>query len=111
MPAALTAPTTAAPQAPVDVRGFRSLLVELRADCLRQRALALAESATALPDPVAVSRAAQLLRSIEEIDAALLRIVAGAYGTCVGCDAVIPAERLELRPHAARCVACEEVTR
>jgi DnaK suppressor protein len=108
MPTALNAPT---PAAPVDVDAFRTQLVDVRADAVRQRELALIESATSLPDPVAVRRAASLLRSIEEIDAALQRIAEGTYGSCVRCARTIPAERLEFRPHAARCVACEEVVR
>ena len=70
--------------------------------------LALAETATSLPDPVAVSRAAALLRRMEEIDAALDRIDAGTYGTCVHCGTAIPPERLEFRPHAAGCVSCQQ---
>jgi len=38
---------------------------------------------------------------------ALQRIQEGAYGTCVGCGAPIPEGRLEARPEAARCVACQ----
>jgi DnaK suppressor protein len=60
-----------------------------------------------VPDPVAVSRAAGLLRTVEEIDAALERIAAGTYGVCVHCGVAIPAERLEFRPHAAACVTCQ----
>ena len=86
----------------------RVLLEAQRADCLRQRELALAETATSLPDPVAVSRAAALLRRVEEIDAALDRIDAGTYGTCVHCGTAIPPERLEFRPHAAGCVSCQQ---
>ena len=108
MSTVLTAQTTAVP---IDRQGFRALLTDLRADCVRQRELALAESATAMPDPVAVSRAARLLRSIQEIDAALQRIVEGSYGSCVHCGAGIPAERLEFRPFASGCVACEERAR
>lgn len=86
---------------------FRVLLEEQRADCLRQRELALAESATSMPDPVAVSRAATLLRTIEDIDTALERIAEGGYGVCVHCGVDIPVERLEFRPFAAGCVACQ----
>jgi len=111
MPTAITPSTTAASAVPAEFRGFRTLLVDLRADCVRQRELALAETATSLPDPVAVSRAAHLLRSIEEIDSALQRISEGTYGRCMCCGAGIPAERLEFRPHAARCVACQERAR
>jgi len=37
---------------------------------------------------------------------ALDRIEAGTYGSCDGCGASIPEERLELRPMAGRCVTC-----
>jgi DnaK suppressor protein len=99
---------TAAPAVPIDPAAFRDLLSGLRTDCIRQRELTVAGSATAMPDPVAVSRAAHLLRTIGEIDAALLRITGGSYGSCVTCGTAIPAERLELRPFAARCVTCEQ---
>ena len=101
-PIAPTAPTTTTSQP------YRALLLAQRADCLQQRELALAESATSVPDPVAVSRAAALLRTLEEIDAALDRIDAGTYGTCVHCGTAIPSERLEFRPHAAGCVSCQQ---
>jgi RNA polymerase-binding transcription factor DksA len=98
--------TAAVPPATWD--SFRVLLEDQRADCLRQRELALAETATSMPDPVAVRRAATLLRSIEEIDAALDRIETGTYGCCVHCGFAIPRERLEFRPFAARCVSCQQ---
>ncbi|MGY1815292.1 TraR/DksA family transcriptional regulator [Blastococcus sp. SYSU D00820] len=101
--------TTLVPAIPTpDRAAFRQLLETQRADCVRQRELALAETATSLPDPVAVSRAAALLRTIEEIDAALERIAAGTYGVCTGCGSAIPAERLEFRPFAASCVSCQQ---
>ena len=85
---------------------FRALLDEQRADCVRQREAALAECAQSVPDPVAQRRSADLLVTLGEIDAALARIEAGTYGRCTGCQAEIPAERLELRPFARTCVAC-----
>jgi DnaK suppressor protein len=85
---------------------FRILLEEQRTDCVRQREAALAECAQSVPDPVAQRRSADLLLTIGEIDAALARIAAGTYGRCTGCQAEIPAERLELRPFAGTCVAC-----
>ncbi|MGY1805780.1 TraR/DksA family transcriptional regulator [Blastococcus sp. SYSU D00669] len=90
---------------------FRVLLEEQRADCVRQRDAALAETVSPVPDPVAVRRAAGLQRTVEEIDAALARIAAGTYGVCTGCGGTIPAERLEFRPHAATCVACAQPER
>jgi DnaK suppressor protein len=85
---------------------FRTLLEEQRADCVRQREEALAECAQSVPDPVALSRSASLQDTITEIDAALERIAAGTYGSCVHCSASIPEERLELRPYAGACVSC-----
>jgi RNA polymerase-binding transcription factor DksA len=108
MSTVLTARASAAPAVAPEHQTFRTLLLGLRADCLRERELALAESATAMPDAVAVSRARRLLRTVEEIEAALQRITDGTYGACVRCGADIPLERLEFRPFAAGCVACEE---
>jgi DnaK suppressor protein len=90
---------------------FRVLLQSRREDCLRQREVAVAETVASHPDLVAVTRAAILLGRIDEIDAALDRIAAGTYGTCVHCGAAIPTERLEFRPYAVSCVACPQSTR
>lgn len=38
---------------------------------------------------------------------ALRRIDLGTYGTCVDCGAKVPEGRLEAKPEAARCVACQ----
>ena len=101
--------TATTPSAPTTTfEPFRALLRTQRADCVRQRDLTLAETATSVPDPVAVSRAAALLQTIEEIDAALDRIDAGTYGACVHCGTAIPAERLEFRPYAAGSVSCQQ---
>jgi DnaK suppressor protein len=43
---------------------------------------------------------------LAEIDAALTRLAAGRYGTCVRCGRTIPAGRLTARPAAATCLAC-----
>ena len=85
---------------------FRALLQTQRAECLQQREEALAECATSVPDPVAQRRSADLQRTVEEIDAAMGRLDQGTYGRCTGCAAVIPEERLELRPFARTCVSC-----
>jgi DnaK suppressor protein len=44
----------------------------------------------------------------DQVTAALARIEAGTYGTCVRCGAVIPFERLEAMPAAELCIACKE---
>jgi len=87
---------------------FRVLLESLRDDCLQRREVALAETISSNPDPVAMSRTATLLHTIAEIDAALDRIAAGTYGLCVHCGAAIPEERLEFRPFASGCVSCQQ---
>ncbi len=97
------APATTDPQA---WAGIRAMLEAQRADCVRQREEALDECAQSVPDPVAQSRSASLLRTIEEIDAAFGRIDRGTFGVCTSCGAAIPEERLELRPFASTCVAC-----
>ncbi|MDR2998672.1 MAG: TraR/DksA C4-type zinc finger protein [Microbacterium sp.] len=48
---------------------------------------------------------------LRQVDDALARVDAGTYGICAGCGKPIPAERLEVRPFADRCVACAEAGR
>ncbi len=44
----------------------------------------------------------------EELHEAMTRLDQGTYGICVNCGRSIGEERLEVRPHAARCVDCEK---
>jgi len=90
---------------------LRALLLQQRDEVLAQRALALAETVASHPDLVAVTRAATLRDRVDEIDAALHRMVAGTYGTCASCGAAIPVERLEFRPYAVSCVGCQQPAR
>lgn len=39
--------------------------------------------------------------------AALARLDAGTYGTCVDCGGQISEARLQVRPEAARCIECQ----
>ena len=87
---------------------FRRMLEQRRAECLRQRESALVDTVASVPDPVAIARSGQLLRTIGEIDAALARLEAGTYGRCVSCGSALPLERLEVRPFAAGCVPCRQ---
>jgi DnaK suppressor protein len=50
---------------------------------------------------------AQAHAAVEEIDAALLKIAAGSYGSCESCGSPIPRARLEALPHARLCVSCK----
>jgi DnaK suppressor protein len=53
----------------------------------------------------AVLALARLQRS--EVCDALVRIDEGTFGTCADCGAGVPDGRLEAKPQAARCVACQ----
>ena len=59
-------------------------------------------------DTLAVERDRDLALSararVDEIDAALARMDAGTYGICVSGEDIIPKERLEALPMAAKCV-------
>jgi DnaK suppressor protein len=46
-------------------------------------------------------------RQRSDVLAALQRIDLGTYGTCVDCGGPVPEGRLEAKPEAARCVACQ----
>ncbi len=48
----------------------------------------------------------QLLQQLTLVDEALARIAEGTYGQCTVCHRQIMAERLEVVPWAATCVAC-----
>ncbi len=44
---------------------------------------------------------------LQLIEAALKRIEEGRFGTCEGCDALIPERRLQVIPYARFCVSCQ----
>jgi DnaK suppressor protein len=46
-------------------------------------------------------------RQRAEVLAALERVREGTYGKCVDCGLQVTEERLEARPEASRCVACQ----
>jgi DnaK suppressor protein len=75
--------STTSPAAATRWGVFRVLLEEQRADCVEEREL------------------------IDEIDTALDRIADGTYGRCANCGVDIAVERLESRPSAAGCAACQ----
>lgn len=45
-------------------------------------------------------------RELAEVEAALLRIEAGAYGRCENCGGPIGAQRLRAIPEARNCIGC-----
>jgi RNA polymerase-binding protein DksA len=63
-------------------------------------------------DMLADLGAAMVDRQIVEvrtIEAALKRLAAGDYGSCVDCGTDIPLERLRAYPTAERCISCQSV--
>lgn len=50
----------------------------------------------------------RLQDELAEVDAAVARVEAGAYGVCAVCGLPIPDAQLELRPERTTCVACAE---
>jgi RNA polymerase-binding transcription factor DksA len=54
----------------------------------------------------AAALAGQARRQLAEIDAALVRLTDGSYGTCTRCGGAIAAGRLAARPAAATCIRC-----
>jgi DnaK suppressor protein len=45
---------------------------------------------------------------LRDVAAALARIDAGCFGTCLLCEEEIPEKRLKALPWAAHCVSCQE---
>jgi DnaK suppressor protein len=55
---------------------------------------------------------AEIDRDLDELralDAALLRVADGSYGVCAVCERPIDLKRLNLTPHALRCIDCQTV--
>ncbi|MEU9836910.1 TraR/DksA C4-type zinc finger protein [Streptosporangium sp. NPDC048047] len=48
-------------------------------------------------------------RAVAELTRALERMTDGTYGRCAHCEAGIPFERLEIRPLARYCIACQRL--
>ncbi|SDZ56409.1 TraR/DksA family transcriptional regulator [Herbiconiux ginsengi] len=104
--------TTLPTPAPIDVTddddeltGFRRQLEEQ----LREREAFIADlDPRAAPhiDLVAWSSTQSALQVVAQINAALLRIDAGTFGTCSRCAGPIAPARLEIIPYADTCVPC-----
>ena len=44
---------------------------------------------------------------VQQVRAAMRRQAEGSYGICENCGEQIDPERLEVRPHATTCIACQ----
>jgi RNA polymerase-binding protein DksA len=54
-----------------------------------------------------LSIAEGLLETLKEVEAALERVKAGAYGKCETCGSPIGDDRLDARPFARQCMNCK----
>lgn len=106
-------------QADITIRA-RERLMQLRAE-FEQRVATIhaharnpleadsSEQAAQLGNVAVVSALeAEASAEIAAIDAALERLAAGTYGTCVTCGDAISVARLEARPASAECLDCAE---
>lgn len=85
-------------------------------DVLLRRRRSLSDMAPSSPgDPAArwsdyeaaaEPRSELVRRELAEIDAALDRIQAGRYGTCLSCGGPMGLQRLRAIPEARYCIAC-----
>ena len=91
------------------IREARQRLQHEREACIGQRA-ALDGSTRHAVDELTLARLATIRFTLEEIDAALVRLDDGTYGVCQQCRTAIAAERLEILPHARFCVRCQPAT-
>src|SRR5690348_7863332 len=71
----------------------------------------LLDLTTNTPNPVDAAAHSALLtvarQSLADATEALRRLDDGSYGRCARCGHSIPAERLEILPHARNCIACQ----
>lgn len=99
---------------------FESLLEEVREDLIRaddDRAAMLSDRVRDLEDESLADLIADLeladvdrdLEELQDVEAALRRIMEGGYGTCIKCEEPIPFERLRAYPTAKRCRRCQSL--
>ncbi len=105
----------------MDVQAARTRLEEMLADLERSAATLEgegrdtgelssvdqhpADTATNLSDADRADAMIEVVRAQQgQVRAALERVDAGTYGTCVVCGKTLSDERLEARPEAARCL-------
>jgi RNA polymerase-binding transcription factor DksA len=61
-----------------------------------------------LPSDVDLAEIDADVKQWREIEAALLRVAQGTYRLCADCGERIESARLQVSPHVARCLACQE---
>src|SRR5262245_4576779 len=105
----------------MDPEAFRTALLAERARLLDERsetiiapdAMTYGSQAAAASQVFAQQRDLALRDRADHqlalVDAALERLAAGTFGTCVRCGQPIAAERLESLPWAPRCIDCQRI--
>ena len=92
---------------------FRRALIDPRATLIAQLAsidgTAYVSHRLAGDEHVMLAQLDAIRRAIAATEAALRRLDNGTFGFCEGCGQVIPDERLEVLPHANRCVRCQQL--
>jgi len=86
----------------------RSLLLDRRNALRRAQAGSEGDGASYLPDeqiPEGILTE-KVARELAEVDAALGRIAAGIYGTCISCGGPLGLQRLRAIPEARLCLGC-----
>ena len=95
----------------------RQLLSEVRARIAASgEGLGFANQSKIVDDDALADAAAEMdvamvireSRELQDIEAALVRIADGSYGTCADCGEEIGRARLKAYPTAERCLYCQE---
>ena len=99
---------------------FETLLEEVRQDLIRcddDRAALLSDRVRDLEDESLMDLIGDLgladvdrdLEELQDVEAALGRVMQGGYGVCIKCEEPIPYERLRAYPTAKRCRRCQSL--
>ena len=90
-----------------DLAHLRGELVDPGRDSAERLGAGSDDAVEAIGNEVDEGMEQDLEASLDEVDAALQRLVAGTYGTCVDCGQPIPDQRLTALPASARCIECQ----
>ncbi len=105
-----------------DLTKFRQLLIEQRDEYLetlrgstesakgmeldQQRVGRLSRMDAIQHQSISQAANRRIKKELQQIDAALDRIIDGSYGDCLACQLPIPHLRLEAIPHTPHCLSC-----
>jgi DnaK suppressor protein len=106
---------------PTELKNFKNILTARQSELerlIRNREAATIETSADALDQIqhaverelALSTLARESACLREARAALRRIDAGVFGTCLDCEEDINVKRLAAVPWAALCIACQEHT-